>query len=56
MNEIAQPRTVYLYKKADMDSVKLDINKTLTNRLENIKPEYNVEDNWIFPYGEMRPL
>ena len=43
-----KPRTVYLYKKADMDSVKLDIDKTLTSRLENIKPEYDVEDNWTF--------
>ena len=31
-----------------MDSVKLDIDETLTSRLENIKPEYNVEDNWTF--------
>ena len=41
-------RTLYLYQKADMNSLKRDINKIPTNRLENMKSEYNFEDNWIF--------
>ena len=35
------------HKKADINSVKLDIGKTPTNRHENINPKYNVDENWI---------
>ena len=37
-----------------MDSVKLDIDEKLTSRLEIIKPEYNVEDNWTFPKNTIK--
>ncbi|VDI37763.1 Hypothetical predicted protein [Mytilus galloprovincialis] len=44
-----KPRNVYIYKKADMNSLQNDIDQAFTDHLKNKdKLTNSVEDNWIF--------